>query len=526
MDYGTTAGTTSTTLERMRLRAAEALRGVSLPWELGVAALLSLPLIIYYINSASYVGLPFDDSYISLLFARNLADHGYLTFDGESASAGATSLLHVVLLAVPIKVGFDPVDANIGMGILCHLALIVAVYWLARVLFEDRLTAFVAAVFVSVTGYLVLDALNGMETTLFLAVTTATVAAYLQARTDRTYMIAGALGALAVLTRPEAVLLLASIGLYELVNPRHDEPLLSTMTLRRLALIGGPAVVVLFGLSLFYQFSTGSFTPGTATAKMRFFREFEAGWSTRGDATQNGVAGFGAPLIPFVALAAFSIRRRETMVFAVFWTLFIFMYFMLLPGGLTHYWYRYQHVFLPPLVVFAAGGAVGLARAVRWRTLEAAPAIMIGAALAAAIFFQYNNFRHHYMRDVNVNEGLHVAMAKELREIVPEGDTIATHDIGVIGFYSDREIIDLVGLVNPDAVEYHNGRRLHDYVYNVQPDYVVLFPSWEFNFLHIGLNPFVFETVREFESLGEPYILYRTHFENSEMEGDEMMPER
>ena len=523
MDYGTSAaGTTATPFERIGTRAGDLLRGISLPWELGVAALLSLPLLLYYINSASYLGLPFDDSYISLLFARNLADHGFLTFDGESASAGATSLLHVVLLSVPIKLGFDPVNANIGMGILFHLGLVAAVYWLARVLFEDRLTAFVAAAFTSVTGYLLLDALNGMETTLFLAITTATVAAYLQARTDRAYLLAGVLGALAVLTRPEAVLLLLSIGLYEIINPRHNEPLVSMMTLRRLALLGGPGVVVLFGLSLFYLFSTGSFTPGTATAKMQFFREFEGGWNDRATWTQNGIAGFFAPLVPFLALAAVSARRRETLIFVFFWIAFITMYYMLLPGGLAHYWYRYQHVFLPPLIVFAAGGLVMLVRQIRWRTPEAAVAIIIGVPLVAGILFQYNSFRHHYVRDVNVNEGRQVPMAKELRAIVPEGDTIATHDIGVIGFYSDREIIDLVGLVNPDAVEYHDGRRLHDYVYKVKPDYVVLFPSWEMNFLHIGLNPFVFETVREFESLGEPYILYRTHFENA----SEMMPER
>jgi hypothetical protein len=244
---------------------------------------------------------------------------------------------------------------------------------------------------------------------------------------------------------------------------------------------------------------------------MLFFREFEQSRDVRAEATQNGIAGFAAPLVPFLILAAFSVRRRETLLYAFFWLAFVFMYFMLLPGGLVHYWYRYQHIFLPALLVFAAGGLVALLRAPRGR-LEIAVLVVFAIPLIGAMFFQYNSFRGHYVRDLNANEGLHVPMAKALRDEVPVGSTIAAHDIGVIGYYSDRKVIDLVGLVNPDVVEYHEDRRVGSYVRRVQPDYLVLFPGWELNFLHIGLDPSIFETVREFPSLGEPYIFYRAHY--------------
>ena len=38
----------------------------------------------------------FDDSYISLTFARNVADHGMLSFDGQHWSTGATSTVFVM----------------------------------------------------------------------------------------------------------------------------------------------------------------------------------------------------------------------------------------------------------------------------------------------------------------------------------------------------------------------------------------------------------------------------------------------
>src|SRR4029077_20186478 len=100
-------------------------------------------------------------------------------------------------------------------------------------------------------------------------------------------------------------------------------------------------------------------------------------------------------------------------------------------------------------------------------------------------------------------------LARYLRDTVPPGDTIATHDIGAIGYYSDRKGIDLVGLVNSDAVDYHKGRRLREYVDKVQPDYIVVLPSWEDRYLQLGLtkDPLLFEQIAVFPAPGrEPFI--------------------
>jgi hypothetical protein len=57
----------------------------------GVALFASL----HYVRSLGILTPVFDDSFISLEFARNLAEHGKLSFDGHTWSTGATSLLHV-----------------------------------------------------------------------------------------------------------------------------------------------------------------------------------------------------------------------------------------------------------------------------------------------------------------------------------------------------------------------------------------------------------------------------------------------
>ena len=486
-------------------------------WEIWPLAGLALAMTLVYLRAPHVIGLPYDDSYISLTFARNLAEHGFLTFDGREASAGATSVLHVAVLAVPIKLGLSPVHASLAAGIVAQIGLVLATYWLAWTIFRDRLTAALAGFSIAVMGYVVADALNGMETSLFLLVSTAAAAALFGARNERGMLAAGVLAALAVLCRPEGGLLVAAMGLYYAVDPERAGPLLSPGSLRRLILLGAPALLTLVALSIFYGAATGSLAPGTASAKLQFFREFDAPLRIRFDMTLAALGNFSGPVLPWLALAGYGASRRQALVFAFFWCAFFVLYLMLFPGGLGHYWYRYMHVFLPPIAVFASAGAVSLLRGRSFRAWDVVPIALIGSMLAGAMVLQYNSFRNHYADDVTVNEQRQVGLARYLSETVPPGDTIATHDIGAIGYFSGRELIDLVGLINPDAVDYHDGRRLREYVDSVQPDYIVVLPSWEDRYLQLGLtkDPALFELIAVFDTPGrEPFIVYRTHYES------------
>lgn len=476
---------------------------------------LALGLTLVYLQSADVVGLPFDDSYISLQFARNLAEHGFLTFDGETASAGATSLLHVAIMAVPIKLGAAPVKVSLAVGIASQMALVAAVYWLAWSIFRERWTAVLAAISIGIMGYLALDALNGMETTLFLLMTTGAAAAFFSAKSWQGYLTAGVLVALSILTRPDGVLLLAAMGLFYVIT--RDSPIiqLTSEDLRRLAMIVLPSVLVLIGLASYYGVTTETITPGTATAKLYFFRQFEQSYLQRYDWAQGGVANFIAPVLPWLVLAGFAIRRREAVLFALFWVEFIIMYFMLFPGGLWHYWYRYQHVFLPPLAVFGAAGLLSLVRGRTWRKTEVVAGAAIGLVLVGLTAFQYENFRNHYMFEISVNEGRQVGIAEFLRDEAPPDVAIATHDIGAIGYFSQRDVIDLVGLVNPEVIDFHVGRQLREYVDDVRPGYIVVLDLWEDLFLRIGLadNPELFEPVRVFPGGRDgPFTVYLTHY--------------
>jgi tetratricopeptide (TPR) repeat protein len=77
--------------------------------------------------------------------------------------------------------------------------------------------------------------------------------------------------------------------------------------------------------------------------------------------------------------------------------------------------------------------------------------ILIIAAVVYS-FASYNNNKEVYREQTHHISIRQVATAKWLRDNTPEGSIIATHDVGAIGFYSNRKVVDVAGLINPEFI--------------------------------------------------------------------------
>jgi hypothetical protein len=508
------------------------------------AALLALVAAVYYVRSPGILRFVFDDSYISLTFARNLAEHGKLTFDGHSWSTGATSILHVSALAVPIKAGVDPFEASIYFGVLSHVLLALAVYWLGWAVFRSIVAAAAGAGIIALQNYAAFDAGNGMETTLFMALVAASLAAVLTLTTPRGRLLAGALIALSILTRPEGVFLLPAAGLYLLVSRDEEEPWRHSASAIARVVLPGVAVLVL--LSAFSLAVTGKLTPGTGTVKLQFFQDDTLALKRKLQIAGDFMGLFWGPMFPTLLIALLAPRRRELLVLAFFWVPAIAFYIWFFPGGLSHYFYRYQHPVLPLLATLAGGGVMALwdwvcRSDVLGRRLSRGAGqerpdgritggqavvndLMVkGIALVALIVLlvplweEYQNWRILY-RDASFETLVDLeSMARDLDTIVKPDQTLATHDIGAVGYFANYRVLDLVGLVNPAVVKFHDGRHVIDYINASRPDYLLVFPSWDADFLHIypGDHPEQFELVKVYPGRNirpDPYLLYRVRY--------------
>ena len=84
-----------------------------------------------------------------------------------------------------------------------------------------------------------------------------------------------------------------------------------------------------------------------------------------------------------------------------------------------------------------------------------------------------------YGRDVRFIESEMVATAHWLNEHTGPEALIAAHDIGAIGYFSQRRLIDLAGLVTPEVIPIiRDEAALLAFMTRQQAEYLATFPSW------------------------------------------------
>lgn len=431
---------------------------------------------VYYLYSTGPLQFPFDDSYITLQFARNFAAMGRFTFDGIHPAPGATSPLHVLLLALASRLGFGLEAADAALGILFFLLAIERTGALAWRLTQSRQVVLFSVTVTALSGYLVYDSLNGLETTLFVFLALAWVTSIVGFFENRKVTVGMVLWLfLALLTRPEAGWLAASVGAYLLVRatrfPVERKPF--ARLLPCLAATGLLAILTQWAL-------TGSAFPHTALAKVYLFGDVHKPLGERFSIFWLGLREVWSPLY-FLLLLGIVARRSRT----IFWMLLPWLvltetlFCLLLPGQVATYWGRYQHPLMPFAFVLAGDG---LEVAARWlgqyRVGKMARVLMFGL-VAMLCFINLREFRQNLDDDKQVIFRNHFWAVEWLGDHASPGARIATHDIGVLQYQGRYNVLDLSGLIRPEAFERNRaGQGQFEYLAGLRPDYVIGIDFW------------------------------------------------
>ena len=95
-----------------------------------------------------------------------------------------------------------------------------------------------------------------------------------------------------------------------------------------------------------------------------------------------------------------------------------------------------------------------------------------------------------YAADVAFIQGEMVAVARWLESNVPPDSLIAVHDIGAIGYFTPRPLLDLAGLVTPEVIPFITDEtRLIEFMQAQGADYVVFFPDWSDAYRRMAQDP-------------------------------------
>ncbi len=176
-----------------------------------IAALVS---VSYFLRSNPEHLLVFDDSYITLRFAANLFKYNGITYDGSAFFSGATSPLHIVCIAL-LGLFTKLEEASLAIGVIFFVLSSFLVYLWVLALYSSRRTALLAGMLVATSGWLIFDALSGLETTTFIFFSLATFYLYYRYQPRALYAVPLALS---VLTRPEGWFIAGSLWMWQLIR--------------------------------------------------------------------------------------------------------------------------------------------------------------------------------------------------------------------------------------------------------------------------------------------------------------------
>ncbi|HEU4333086.1 MAG TPA: hypothetical protein VFT32_01205 [Candidatus Eisenbacteria bacterium] len=424
-------------------------------WALALGALLlALP----------YAGYLTDDSFIHFQFAKNLLRGDGFAFNAGDPTYGATSPLWVLLLALtglavpgaaatPAETSSMPALAWIAKG-WGALFLALAVFRLVRLArrlgWEPRAALFLAAL-AAAHPWSARWALSGMETPLaFFAVVSALDALAAALLGSGPAWRAGAWFAVASLARPECLLLSLLAGAAVLFGSGGARLRASASLAAGFAIPYGAWL-----LAAWTQFHR--LVPNTGGAKAGAWLDPERAASAIRDVIRGSLSGEGLPLALAIILFAFGGAdrlkgmdrgRRAFWIAIAAWPLLLAAFFATTGVQVVS---RYLLPATPAILLLGTASlrAIAAERRLSPRATLAALALVAGFHLGASLVLTLRvsgpSAREH-------TAGLRASLGEIgawARERTPPGTLFAVADIGAFGYYSDRPVLDLFGLVTP-----------------------------------------------------------------------------
>jgi hypothetical protein len=434
----------------------------------GLALLVALGFVL--VNTAYNQGRfspPLDDVYIHLQYARQIGLGHFLEYQtGQPPSTGASSLLYVLVLGAASALGAPDgllLYVAVGSGVLCTVATTVLVAHLGRAV-ASRWVGAAAAVFTALCGPFLWGATSGMEVGLVAALAAATVLAFALEQPTGRFRVTPVVGVLLVLTRPEGLVLVSAllVGVTVTLVRACRRRTLPIVTAAVTATWCALPLVAALGQRLLYRALTGSSENNGVLAKSWLYqplgspievadrmatsaREAVATYGGLGDV---GIVAPGTLLLAAVGLAALALDRPRHRVLAGALALGLLGIVVADSTLMTALWQngRYMTPFLPLVMLLVVLGTRTLGRAVpRAEQRHAVVAGLVGVVVLVAAVSVPTWALRSAQQGAGIREAA-LSPALWLRGNTPPGARIGVNDVGATAYFSDRTVVDLIGL--------------------------------------------------------------------------------
>jgi hypothetical protein len=429
-----------------------------------------------------------DDAYIALRYARNLADgHGLLWNPGQAPVEGYTSLVAVLLVALPAALGADPVAAVRAVNFLAMagmVAYLVAHGLRRRGAGEDALGPVLPVALVACSTPLWIWAWGGLEGPLFAAAVAlaagSTVRLLAEPSRPGAAWTAGLAAGLLPAVRPDGAAFTALAAAFAVIPLARLERPERRPQLLRFAAALAPIPTAVLGFRLLYY---GAWVPNTVTAKLSGIP-----WSPWGDGLRYvGRFALTPPYLPVLAVLGFALAlrqpRRRLPACYVFASVLVYAALVARAGGDHMLAWR---LFLPLVPLVALLLLLGVSPLLAGgRSLPAAAALLALGGLLVAQRAQYPALPEDPAAFVGTVVGRHIETKW------PPGTRVALNTAGSTPYHAaGYTYIDMLGL-NDRHIAARSLKRLRvpwqripghakgdgRYVLDLKPDVIILGPA-------------------------------------------------
>lgn len=423
-------------------------------------ALVSILLSLAYLDTCG------DDSFIYFRLIENFLRTGQLEYNSGEPCYAMTSVTFFFLFSGFVRwLGQD--GGRYAISLLGHIFAVAALFGLGRRLIRNPAVLGLALAAVVLDPFYLRWFWSGWELSFKIAAAAGALWALMVAgerRNPLAHFLAGLAMGFALLTRPE-MLFLAGLGaVYVVVRRLPGRP---TSLLVTLLAYGGGILLLAGPWMIFAKLYFGWVLPHTVYAKAGG----TCSWAYLQAFLPKFIQILFVPALPFYLLAAATVLCLRP------WTAWRkcvlpewepdFRDFLLVAGWaamLGGYLVRGVYIdgikvgLFSPFVLFAVASLLDSALRLRgtvWSLSFTAGWIVIllvmSVALQARLFYRFSSWNSRYAQGDDSN---FIAFAKRVKDRTPAEARIGIAELGVVGYYSGRYMIDYVGLATPELVAY------------------------------------------------------------------------
>ncbi|OGO28038.1 MAG: hypothetical protein A2W33_06230 [Chloroflexi bacterium RBG_16_52_11] len=439
-----------------------------------LAYLLAVATLIFVLFS----GWGYDDPYITYRYAHNLIKGEGFVYNSGEQILSTTTPLFTLLLAIIGSLWQDiPRVANL-IGALSIAAGALFLWDLAHT-WETPLVGWTALLLYPTFPLLL--ATIGSETPLYIALILGCFAAYAR----RGYNWAAAFAALTVLARPDGLLVPILLGMHYLLIERRPIP--------------WRAVIIFVSLVLpwlvFSSFYFGSPIPATLATKqhqgsMAISQRFVRGFLTILKPYSQGWNYWVEACLGLVGLGWVALQARRWLLFLAWGGAYIISYALL---GVSRYFWYYAP-FVPVIVVLAGLGVstlISLIGRIHPRYSGRIPTLVLFMLLVVPLVPGQVQWAGQIPVQTS-RQDIYRAVGYWLDANLPRDASVGTLEVGTIGYYAHRRMVDFAGLIQPEVAMHLNEGTTYDdaalyAAVKFRPDYLVLqegyFPKLDQDFV-------------------------------------------